>query len=72
MKKNLKKHELLISILLIIIYVLSNSYCIQNYGIIDYRSLILNTLLSIIIIVFIMINKLGNYYGLTSSPNPKK
>lgn len=72
MKKNLKKHELLISILLIIIYVLSNSYCIQNYGIIDYRSLILNTLLSIIIIVFIMINKLGNYYGLTSFPNPKK
>lgn len=72
MKKNFRKYELLISILLIIIYVVSNSYCIQNFGITDYRSLSLNTLLSIIIIVFIIINNLGNYYGLTNFPNLKK
>ena len=72
MKEFFKKHELLISILLIIIYIVSNSYCIENFGLMDYRSVVINTVLSIIIVIFIIKNKLANYYGLTKFPNLKK
>lgn len=72
MDKKIIKHETLISIILIIIYILFNSYCVNNFGINDFRTIIINLLLSISIIVFIIINKLGNYYGLTSFPNNKK
>ena len=72
MDKKIIKHETLISIILIITYILFNSYCVNNFGINDFRTIIINLLLSISIIVFIIINKLGNYYGLTSFPNNKK
>jgi len=68
MKESFKKHELSISILLIIIYVLINSYCMQNFGLIDYRSALVNVGLSIAIIVFIIKNRLINYYCLNSFP----
>lgn len=66
------KHETLITILLIVIYIISNSYCMQNYGMTDYRTAVVNFVLALIIIIFILKNKLGEYYGLTSFPNPKK
>ena len=72
MKKLYKKHELLFCILLIIIYIIVNSICINEFGMTDYRTSIINILLSILIIIFIMKNKLGNYYGLTTFPSPKK
>ena len=72
MDKKIIKHETLISIILIIIYILFNSYCVNNFGINDFRTITINLLLSISIIVFIIINKLGNYYRLTSFPNNKK
>lgn len=71
MDKKIIKHETLISIILIIIYILFNSYCVNNFGIKDFRTIIINLLLSISIIVFIIVNKLGNYYGLTYFPKPK-
>lgn len=72
MKKYFEKYETPITFLLIIIYLISNSYCMQNFGLTDYRTSIINILLSLSIIIFIIKNKLTNYYGLTKLPNSKK
>lgn len=71
MEKYFEKHETLITILLIIIYVVTNSYCMQNFGTNDYRTAIWNFVLSLAIIIFIAKNKLGEYYGLTKFPKFK-
>jgi len=71
MKNYFEKHETFISIFLIVIYVLLNSYCMQNYGLTDYRSTILNFIFSLIIILFIAKNKLWEYYGLNKLPQAK-
>lgn len=72
MKEYLEKHETLISISLIITYLVTNSYCIQNFGNTDYRTTIVNLILSVGIIIFIAKNKLGEYYGLTTLPKFKE
>ena len=72
MQKYFEKHETLISILLIVIYILTNSFCMQNFGEMDYRSVIVNAILSLAVILFIVKNKLGEYYGLTKFPKFKK
>ena len=73
MKKEVfQKHETAISILLIIIYILTNSFCMQNFGETDYRSVIVNFVLSLAVVLFIVKNKLGEYYGLTKFPSPKE
>jgi len=72
MQSFFEKHEMLISILLIIIYLVSNSYCMQNFGVANYRTTIINFILSVAIIIFIVKNRLGEYYGLTNFPKPKK
>ena len=72
MKKFFEKHEMLITMLLIIIYIISNSYCMQNFGFEDYRTTIVNLVLSLAIIIFIIKSKLGEYYGLTKVPRFKK
>ena len=72
MKKFYEKHELLFSILLIIIYLVVNSICINNFGMTDIRTSIINIILSILILILIFKNKLGNYYGLNSFPNAKR
>lgn len=72
MKKFFQKHELSISISLIIIYVISNSFCIQTFGIADYRHAAWNFILSLMIIIFILKNGFGEYYGLTKLPKFKE
>ena len=73
MKKEIfSKHETAISILLIVIYILTNSFCMQNFGETDYRSIIVNSILSLAVILFIVKNKLGEYYGLTKFPKFKE
>lgn len=72
MKKYFHKYETLITISLIIIYLISNSICINNFGITSYKTTIVNLILSILIIIFIIKNNLTSYYGLNSFPNPKK
>lgn len=49
MKKIIEKQENLICYLLIAIYVVVNSYCMQNFGLTDYRSAIINTVFSIVL-----------------------
>ena len=72
MKKVFEKHETLFCILLIIAYILVNSYCIQNFGIEDYRSAIINTIFSIALIALMIILKRTSYYGLTKVTNLKR
>ena len=72
MKKIFEKHETLFCILLIVAYILINSYCLQNFGITDYRSTIINTMFSIFLIILMMILKRTKYYGLVKVTNIKK
>ena len=65
MKNIFEKNETLFCILLIIAYIIVNSYCIQNFGIEDYRSTIINTIFSIFLVILIKILKRKSYYGLT-------
>ena len=65
MKKIFEKHETLICILLIVLYVVINSYCMQNFGLTDYRSAIINTIFSVALLVLIISLKRTSYYGLT-------
>lgn len=71
MKKIFEKHESLFSILLIVLYVVVNSYCMQNFGTTDYRSAIINTVFSVVLVVFIIALKRVSYYGLAKLSNLK-
>ena len=72
MEKIFKKNETLICMLLIILYVIINSYCINSFGIDDYRSTIINTIFSISLIVLMIVLKRVKYYGLKKVDNLKK
>ena len=72
MRKYFEKHETLCSILLIVIYVVVNSYCMKNFGYTSYISTIINTILSILVISLMIILKRVKYYGITKVNNIKK
>lgn len=71
-KKIFEKHETLMSILLIVLYVVVNSFCMQNFGLEDYRSTIINTIFSIALIFLIIKLERVEYYGLTKVKDLKK
>ena len=72
MKKIFEKYEFLFCMMLIVIYIVVNSFCIQNFGVYDYRSVIINTIFSIMLIILILILKKRTYYGLTKITNLRK
>lgn len=72
MKKLFDKHETVISIAIIVLYVIINSYCMQNFGLQDYRSTLINTVFSIVILALVISTKRTSYYGLTKVTNLKK
>ena len=72
MKKIFEKNETLFCILLIVVYVIVNSYCIQNFGMCDYRAAIINTVFSIFLIAIMIVLKRIKYYGLTKVKNLKE
>jgi len=65
------RHETMMCILLIVLYIVINSFCIQNFGITDIRSTVINTVFSAMLLYLIV--KLGrvSYYGLTKVRNAK-
>lgn len=71
MKKLFEKHETLFSVALAVLYIVINSYCMQNFGLNDYRSTIINTVFSLFLLVLIVILKRVRFYGLTGVKNPK-
>ena len=72
MEKIFKKNELLFCILLIVIYILINSFCMQEFGLTDYRTTIINTIFSIFLIILMIVLKRISYYGLTKVTNLKR
>lgn len=72
MKKIFEKHETLVCILLIILYVVINSYCMQNFGTADYRSTIINTIFSMALVILVISLKKVSEYGLTKVTDAKK
>lgn len=72
MKELFEKYEMFFCMLLIVIYILVNSYCVQNFGVMDYRSSIINTIISIILILLIVKLKRVSYYGLTKVARKKR
>jgi membrane protease YdiL (CAAX protease family) len=72
MEKTFNKHETLFTIALIVIYVVMNSYMMQNFGYTSIQSAVANTILSVLIIGFIIAIKKVKYYGLVKANNPKK
>ncbi len=72
MNKIFEKYETLFCLLLIFLYVFANSFCVQNFGDISYISFIVNTILSICLVVIILALKRRSYYGLTKVKNLKK
>ena len=72
MKNVFEKNETLFCMLLIVIYILINSYCIENYGLFDYKFSIINTIFSICLIVLMIKLKRIKYYGLTKIRNVSK
>ena len=71
-KKIFEKHETLFCILLIVLYVVINSFLMQSFGVTDYRSTIINTVLSLLLIALVICLKRVSYYGLTKVKNPKR
>ncbi len=72
MKKFFEKHETIFCILLIILYVVINSFCIGNFGVTDYRSVIINTVFSAILLVLIICLNRVSFYGLKKPVHSKK
>ena len=72
MKKELEKHEFKITIFMIVIYLVLNSICINNFGDKHFITAICNILLSLGIILFILKNNLVSYYKLDKFPKLKQ
>jgi len=71
MEKFFKKHELLTTISLIVCYILINSFCMQNFGVGDYKTALANGIFVLAIVGIIIKCKLGKYLGLKSRPKLK-
>ena len=69
MTKIFEKHETLFCMLLIVIYIAVNSVCVQNFGNTSYVSFIVNTILSVCLIVLMAVLKRTTYYGLAKANN---
>ena len=72
MKKELEKHEFKITIFMIVIYLVLNSICINNFGDKHFITAICNILLSLGIIIFILKYNLVSYYKLDKFPKLKQ
>jgi len=72
MKKIFEKHETAFCILLIIIYIVVNSVCVQFFGQTSLIGFIVNTALSVFLIVIMLILKRTEYYGLKKVRNARK
>ena len=72
MNKMFEKHETLFCMLLIIIYIVVNSVCVQNFGYTSGVSAVVNTILSACLVGLVLSLKKSSYYGFTKVRNAKK
>lgn len=71
-KKIFEKREPLCCIVLILLYVAVNSYCLQNFGTTDHRTSIMNTIFSAGLILLMLDLNRTSYYGLVGIREWKK
>jgi len=72
MVKTFEKYETSFCIFLIIVYIVVNSVCIQNFGEISGVGLIANAILSVCLIVIMLLLKRTAYYGLKKVKNARQ
>lgn len=72
LKRFFEKHETLMCILLIALYIVINAFCVNSFGSDDYRSALINTAFSAVLILLAVRLKRVSYYGLTKPQNVKK
>lgn len=72
MNKFFTKYETPICILLIVFYIIINSLCLELFGINDFRSVVVNTLFSFGLLMFISKMDKEEYYGLVGIKNTKQ
>ena len=72
MNKFFTKYETPICILLIVFYIIINSLCLELFGINDFRSVVVNTLFSFGLLMFISKMDKEEYYGLVGVKNIKQ
>lgn len=72
MNKIFEKHETLFCILLIVLYVVLNSFCVQNFGYTSCVGFVVNTIFSLFLITIVLVLKGTAYYGLTRVKDAKK
>ncbi len=72
MKKLFEKHETLFCLGLIALYIGVNSFCMQNFGVADARSALVNTLFSLMLLALTFKLNRVSFYGLKKAENPKK
>lgn len=72
MNKIFEKHETLFCIFLIIVYIVVNSVCVQNFGDISCVGFIANTILSACLILIMIVLKRTSYYGLKKIKNARQ
>lgn len=72
MKKLFEKHETLFCMLLITVYIVVNSVCVQNFGFTGSVSFLVNTLLSLGLIGLVLLLKKSAYYGFVKVRNLKQ
>ena len=71
MKKFFLKNETFCAILLIILYVVINSFCLNSFGLTDYRTALVNTAFSALLIALTVALGRVRYYGLTMPRDAK-
>ena len=71
-EKTFKKKENVFSILLIVAYVILNSYYIHSFGLTDYRIFIINAIFSLFLIYLMIVLKRVKYYEIKKTENHKK
>ena len=72
MKKLFEKYETVSCILLIVLYIVINSFCMQNFGLQDYRSTIINTCFSLGLMALMLALGRSSYYGLKKPHDSKR
>lgn len=72
MKKLFEKHETLFCMLFILVYLVANSVCVQQFGYTSGISVVVNTLLSAGLVGVVLALKQSAYYGFTKVRNSKK
>lgn len=72
MSKKISDREFPLTMFIIIIYLVSNSWCMQKFGLTSLNTFLVNLVLTLMLVIFIVKNKLLSYYGLNKVPKMKK